>query len=345
MRIPGTMKAAFVRERGPVESIEYSDLPTPQPGAHEVLVRVTTVAVNPVDTLVRSGAYRTQLPFPFVLGRDLVGSVVAVGERVTHFHEDQPVWTNSLGHNGRQGSFGEYACVPEERAYHLPPHVDPDLAVAALHPAATAYTGLVHHAWVRPSDVVFVGGGAGNVGSAVLQLASSIGCRVIVSAHGEDDTAWCRENGAEAVMDYQDTNLAAQVRAAAAHGVDIHWDTSGRYDLEQTAQMLAFGGRVLLTAGSEARPVLPVGSFYRHNARLLGFVLSAARVGDLAEAAVTINRMLATGRLVPRIAEVMPLSRAAEAHRRMESGAVRGRLVLRPDGREGGAVGSSGVET
>lgn len=329
------MKAAVANERGPVDTIVYSDLPTPEPGPGDVLVQVISVAVNPVDTLVRSGAYPTQLPFPFVLGRDLVGIVRATGERVTSFHEDQRVWTNSLGYDGRQGSFAEYACVPEERLFPLPAHVDPDTAVAALHPATTAYTGLVHHAGVRPSDVVFVDGGAGNVGSAVLQLATAIGCRVLVSVHGEDDAAWCREHGAEAVMDYRDANLAAQVRAAAAHGVDIHWDTSGHYDLDQAAEMLAVGGRVMLTSGADARPELPVGALYWKNARLVGFVVSGATVSELDEAAVTINRMLAGERLVPRISEVLPLSRAADAHQRVESGQVRGRLILRPGSSEG----------
>lgn len=329
------MKAAFVDERGSADNIAHADLPTPEPGPGDVLVQVISVTVNPVDTFVRSGAYPTQLPFPFVLGRDLVGVVRATGERVTAFHEDQRVWTNSLGHDGRQGSFAEYACVPEDRVYPLPAHVDPDTAVAALHPAATAYTGLVHHAGVRPSDVVFVDGGAGNVGTAVLQLATAIGCRVIVSVHGEEDAAWCREQGAEAVMDYRDANLAAQVRAAAAHGVDIHWDTSGRYDLDQAAEMLAVGGRVMLTSGAESRPALPVGPFYRKNARLVGFIISGATAGELSEAAVTINRMLAGERLVPRISDVLPLSRAAEAHQRVESGQVRGRLVLRPASSDG----------
>lgn len=331
MRVPTTMKAAFVRERGPADTIEYGDLPTPQPRPGEMLVRVQAVAMNPVDTLVRSGAFPTQLPFPFVLGRDLAGVVAGVGERVTHFRLDQQVWTNSLGHDGRQGSFAEYACVPEERTYPLPSPVDPETAVPALHPAATAYTGLVHHAWVRPSDVVFVGGGAGNVGSAVLQLAHAIGCRVLVSCHGPDDTAWCREHGAEAVMDYKETNIAAQVRSAASHGVDVHWDTSGHHDFDQATEMLAFGGRMLLTAGTQARPALPVGPFYWKDARIFGFVMSNARLDVLSEAAITINRMLASGTLVPRITEVMPLSQAREAHRRMDSGEVRGRLVLKPD--------------
>lgn len=331
MRVPDTMKAAFVRERGPVENIHYDDLPTPEPGSGEVLIKVTAVAVNPVDTLVRSGAYQTELQFPFVLGRDLVGVVAAIGADVSHFREGQRVWTNSLGHDGRQGSFAEYACAPEERTYPLPAPVDPDAAVAAVHPAATAYTGLVHHAVVRPSDVVFVGGGAGNVGSAVVQLATAFGCRVIASVHGAEDTVWCREHGAEAVVDYREANLAAQVRAISSHGVDVHWDTSRHHDLEQATEMLAFGGRVLLTAGAHARPALPVGPFYRNNASLLGFVLTNARPDELAEAAITINRTLGAGTLAPRIAGVLSLSDAREAHRRMESGEIRGRLVLHPE--------------
>lgn len=331
MDVPDTMKAAFVRERGPAEHIVYGDLPTPHPARGQVLVRVEAVAVNPVDTFVRSGVFVTEMPLPFVVGRDLTGDVAAVGDAVTRFEVGQRVWTNSLGHEGRQGAFAEYACVDADRLYHLPPGVDPVTAVAAFHPAATAYTGLFHHAGVRPGHTVFVGGGAGNVGSAVVQLASAAGCRTIASAHGEEDTQWCRSNGAELVVDYRDPELEAKVRAVAQDGVDVHWDTSGHHDVERAVDLLAQGGRLVVMAGPTARPTLPVGPFYFKNARMVGFVISKARVEELAEAAVTINRMLAAGALATRVSEVLPLARTAEVHRRMEEGRVRGRTVLRPE--------------
>jgi NADPH:quinone reductase-like Zn-dependent oxidoreductase len=159
------MRAAYLTELGPPEAIRLGDLPVPEVGPTDVLVEVDTVTVNPVDTLVRSGRYPTPTPFPFVVGRDLVGSVAAVGAGVTGFAAGDRVWCNSLGHGGRQGSFAEYAAVPAERLYHLPDRADPVEAVASFHPAATAYLALYRHGRLRPAQTVFVGGGAGNVGT------------------------------------------------------------------------------------------------------------------------------------------------------------------------------------
>ena len=136
------MRAAYITELGPPEAIRLGDLPVPEIGPTDVLAEVDTVTVNPVDTLVRSGGYQTPTPFPFVVGRDLVGTVAAVGAGVTGFAAGDRVWCNSLGHGGRQGSFAEYAAVPAERLYRLPDGADPVAAVASFHPAATAYLAL-----------------------------------------------------------------------------------------------------------------------------------------------------------------------------------------------------------
>jgi NADPH:quinone reductase-like Zn-dependent oxidoreductase len=101
-------------------------------------VRADAIAVDPVDAFVRSGAYATPTPFPFVVGRDVVGTVAETGPGAVGFRVGDRVWCNSLGHGGRQGACAEYSVVPVDRLYHLPDGVDPVTAVAALHPAATA---------------------------------------------------------------------------------------------------------------------------------------------------------------------------------------------------------------
>jgi NADPH:quinone reductase-like Zn-dependent oxidoreductase len=324
------VKAAFIEAPGPAEAIRYGRLPDPRPGSGQLLVRVEAVAANPVDTLVRSGGYPTRLPFPFVVGRDLVGVVEAAGPGAGRFPAGTRVWSGSLGHDGRQGSFAEHACVDEQRLYRLPDGVDPLAAVAAVHPATTAYTGLVHHAGARRGERLLVGGAAGNVGSAALRLAVDLGCEVVATARGEEDLAGCRRAGAAHAFDYRDPELTAKVRAAVG-GVDVHWDTSGRGDLGAAVELLAERGRILLTAvGGGARLPLPVRPFYVKGARLVGFAISRSSIGELAEAAAAVNRLLAAGRLRPRIAQVLPLAEAATAHRLLESGHVRGRLLLRP---------------
>ena len=110
----------------------------------------------------------------------------------------------------------------------------------------------------------------------------------------------------------------------------MFWDTSGHHDLDLATDVLAPGGRILLTAGGAARPALPAGPLYTRDVSLHGFVISRASASDLALAAGHINRMLASGELAVQIAGELPLAQTAEAHRRIEAGQVRGRLLLRP---------------
>jgi len=134
-RPPPRMRAAWITELGPAEAIAVGELPVPAPGPADVLVRVELAAVDPVDLLVRSGAYPTPTPFPFVVGRDLVGTVAVSGPGAAGFAPGDRVWCNSLGHGGRQGACAEYAVVAAERLYHLPAGADPVAAVALVHPA------------------------------------------------------------------------------------------------------------------------------------------------------------------------------------------------------------------
>lgn len=331
-----TMLAAYVPAPGPVETIRVGELPVPPLGADEVLVTVETVAVNPVDTLVRSGAYATTVPRPFILGRDLAGTVLEPGGAVTTFRPGDRVWCNSMGHDGRQGSFSQYVSVPATRLYHLPAHVDPRLAVAVAHPAATAYLAWFVHARLRPGETVLVGGGAGNLGIAATQLAVRAGARVLVTARAEDHDR-CRAAGADAVLDYRDPDLATAVLAHAPDGVDVVWDTSGRQDVGVSAAVAAAGGRIVITSAPE-RTVVPLRRLYTRDVSVLGLVISRARSGDLAAAAAVINQMLTENRLSARIVAELPLQAAAHAHRQLESGDLSGRLLLHPWDREGEAV-------
>lgn len=178
-----TMSAAYLTALGPPDRIQFGDLPVPVAGPTDVLVAINLVAVDPVDTPIRSGAYPTLTPFPFVVGRDLVGTVVAPGPGAPFRPGDQ-VWCNSLGHDGRQGSFAGYAVVPAERLYRLPAGADP--AVAVAHPAATAYLAWFVHARLRPAETVYVSGASGNVGFAAVQLAQGAGARIVASARPAD---------------------------------------------------------------------------------------------------------------------------------------------------------------
>ena len=325
------MRAAYIERLGPPEEIRFGELPDPVPGPTDVLVDVTATTVNPVDTFVRSGAFATPAAFPLVIGRDLVGTVAATGPGAAGFRIGDAVWCNSLGHGGRQGATAERAVVPVDRLYHLPAGVSPVRAVTTVHPAATAYLALFTHGRVRAGETVVVAGAAGNVGNAVVTLAVDAGARVIATAAAADAT-YCRQLGATAVFDYRDPAVADRIRAACPDGIDAYLDTSGVNDLATAVGLLARRGRIVLLAGAATRPVLPAGPLYTKDCSIVGFVISHATATELAEAAHTINRLLAAGRLQPRAVQSMPMSAAAEAHRLMEKGALHGRrVILHPD--------------
>lgn len=323
------MRAAYITRLGGPEVIEVGDLPDPMAGPGDVLVRVGHAPVNHVDTFVRSGGYDTPTPFPFVIGRDLVGMVVEVGPGVVGFEPGQPVWCNSMGHGGRQGSSSELVAVPAERLYPLPAEADPLALVALVHPAATAYLGLFRDARLRLGETLVVMGAGGAVGSAVVQLGARAGARVIALT-SQRSVDWARACGAEVVLDHGDPDLSEAVAAAAPDGVDVWWDNSARGELGMPLRRLALGGRLVVVAGMTARAAFTLGELYLKDASLLGFVISNASVADLAEAARAINAAVAAGGLKVRPPQVLALEEAAAAHARMESGeAGAGRLVLR----------------
>ncbi|MFI1831226.1 NADPH:quinone reductase [Streptomyces sp. NPDC020412] len=322
------MRAAYIERLGEPEEIRCGELVEPRPGPTDVLVDVEATAVNPVDTFVRSGRYRTPTPFPFVVGRDLVGRVAEAGPGAPGFAPGDRVWCNSLGHGGRQGAAAERAVVPVDRLYRLPRGVDPYESVAVFHPAATAHLALFAHGGLRSGETVLVAGAAGNVGAALTALAAAAGARVIATASARD-APYCRALGASDVVDYRAPDLGERIAAAAPDGVDVHLDTSGRNDLAQAVALLAPRGRIVLLAGATSRPVLPAGELYMKDGSLRGFAISRATATELADAAGAINRLLAAGALRPRRVETLPLTAAAEAHRRLEAGEVHGaRLVL-----------------
>jgi NADPH:quinone reductase-like Zn-dependent oxidoreductase len=324
-QLPTTMRAAVITSLGDAETITITERPIPVPGATEALVRVEWSAVNQVDTLIRSGAWRTPIPFPFIVGRDLLGTIVDVLP-ATGFAVGDRVWCNSMGHAGRQGVCADYAAVPVERLYRLPDDVDPVQAVATFHPAATAHVGLRHRALLRPGATVVVGGAAGSVGSCATRLATEAGATVIATAR-PDAHERCRELGASEVFDYAADRLADLIRAAAPDGVDVYWDTSGHATLNDVTPTLRPGATIVVSAGRQAQPPTPLWPLYTNDITVTGFVISRAATNELADAARAINALLGGASSPVEVSHVVPLEETARAHQLVEDG-VRGRVVI-----------------
>jgi len=330
------MKAAYITQTGGPDAICVGSLPDPVLGPRDVLVRIGAAAVNPIDTYVRAGTVAMPLSFPFVVGCDLAGEVVAVGDEVDVLRPGMRVWGSNQGLLGRQGTCAELAAVDERWLYRTPDSVsDRDAAATAL-VAITAHLGLVDHGMLAPGETIFVNGGSGGVGSAVVQIAKILGARVIASVGSAAKGDRVRGLGADVVLDYHRSDLVDAVRAAAAEGVHVYWETLREPAFDQAVAMLGEGGRMVIMAGRDARPAFPVGPFYVKGCRLLGFVMFKATAQRQAAAAADINRWMATGRLKPLIDRVLPLDRVAEAHAVQESatiqksGSLSGKIVIEP---------------
>ncbi len=330
------MKAAFIRKTGPAESIEYGDLPTPEPGDGQVLVKVSAVAVNPVDTYVRGGLFPVELPLPFVVGCDLAGVVERVAPGARRFRVGDRVWGSNQGLLGRQGTFAEYAAVDEDFLYPIPDGVKDEDAAACALVAITAHLGLVRDARLTEGETLFVNGGSGGVGSMVVQMAKAIGARVVTTAGSDDRVERCRDLGADLAINYKKGDVAAAVSKFAPGGVNVFWETRREPDFDHAVELLAERGRMVLMAGRDARPEFPVGPFYVKGCSLHGFVMFKATPEEQRRCAEDINRWLASGALKANIDRVLPLAETAAAHRLQEdstinlAGTLAGKIVLKP---------------
>jgi len=327
------MKAAVIKKTGGPEVIQWIEVPMPDPTPYEILVKVGAVAVNPVDTYIRSGKYKMDPPlnFPFVVGSDMVGRVEKIGKQVTQFKVGDRVWTNSLGLEGRSGSFAEFVVVEESRLYKAPDAVDDKGLAALLQAGATACLGLVKAALLKAGETIFVNGAGGNVGSAVVQVAKARGAQVVATTSGADKISWCKEIGADSVLDYKEKDFDHVLKKSFSAGVDVFWDTSRNPNFEMSVPLLARKGRIILASGADAHSSFPVGPFYRKECSMKGISLLLATVQELQQCAELMNFCIEKGKLKGKIAHVMPLSEAGKAHEMVESQPnLWGKIVLVP---------------
>jgi NADPH2:quinone reductase len=329
------MKAAYINETGEPGVIQYGELPDPEVNAGEVLVKVGAVAVNPIDTYIRSGTVPLATSFPYIVGCDLAGTVESVGSNTTRFKVGDRVWGSNQSLFGRPGTFAEYAAVNEDWLYPTPQSMSDQIAAAGALVGITAHLGLNLHAGLQAGETVFVNGGTGGVGSAVVQLAKAAGAKVVASVGNAEKKSLCESWGADLVVDYHDANLDEQIsQFAESNGLHVWFETQREPTLDRTVALMSQRGRVILMAGRAARPEFPVGPFYVKDLRLIGFAMFNASEDEQRASAEAINVTFEQGNWQPQIGRTFPLSEAAAAHQLQEentlsgTGTLTGKIVL-----------------
>ena len=322
------MKAVYVYEQGDPSVIQIGDLPVPEVIPKRVLIKVLAVSVNYVDTFIRSGRYKTQLPYPYILGRDALGEVVEVGNGVTQFTIGDLVWTNSMGYDGRQGVTSEYALISTERLFLVPTGADPVKLIGAVHSAATAAIVLQDVMQLLPDQTLLIEGAAGHVGSKLLWLAHKAGAKVVTTSN-QRDFSRLREIGSSVCFDYHDDRLFQKLAEQFPTGFDQIIDTSGEIALQTNSDLLALKG-VLTLITTPRGEIFSARQLYMNCQQIKGFVISHASLSQLQLAGKLLNEAFKEGQLLEDDIAIRSFDEAAEVHRLLDENKERRKIILVP---------------
>lgn len=306
------MKAVRIHEFGGVDVLRLEDLPQPEPGEGEVLLRISAASANPVDYKIRKGGYPAVKAdqLPVTLGRDAAGVVAGLGAGVAgRLAEGDEVYA-MLPQD--RGAFAEWATAPAAVCARKPVSLDMIQAACVPLAALTAWQGLFVHGRLEAGQRVLIHGASGGVGPFAVQFARSRGAEVLATASG-DKRDFVRSLGADRVIDYHSERFED-----VARDVDLVYDMIGGDTQARSWSVLRRGGRLVSTVQEpDAARAREAGvTAMRYTAQPDG--------GQLAEIAGLIDR----GEVKVTVDRVFPLDRAAEAEDRLEHGHVKGKVVL-----------------
>ncbi len=240
-----------------VEALQWKELPTPQPKTGEVLVEIKAASLNFPDLLIVQNKYQIKPPLPFVPGAEYAGVVAAVGPDVKHLQVGQNVACLS-----GTGGFGTHTIAPAALCLPLPPGFPHADAAAFIMTYATSHHALVDRGQVKPGETVLVLGAAGGVGTAAIQIAKTLGARVIAAASSDEKCELCRSIGADATINYSREKLREAIAAATGgRGPDVVYDPVGGDLAEPALRSLAWRGRYLVIGFASGRDAAIVISF------------------------------------------------------------------------------------
>jgi NADPH2:quinone reductase len=319
------MKAIQVHEFGGPEVLRLEEVPKPQPGPGEVLIRMHAIGVNPVETYIRAGTYARLPPLPYTPGNDGAGVVEQIGDSVTEFKPGDRVYT---GGSLTGSTYAEFALCKTAQVHPLPANVSFAQGAAMGTPYATAYRGLLQRADAKPGETVLVHGASGGVGTAAVQLARARGLRVFGTAGSDEGRKLAREQGAHEVFDHRAPDHFEQImKATGGRGVDVIVELLANVNLGKDLTILAKGGRVAII-GSRGRVEIDPRDTMQRDVDLRGMALPNTPPEEMASIHAALVAGLENGTLRPVIGKEFPLAEAAQAHRAvMEPGAL-GKIIL-----------------
>jgi NADPH:quinone reductase len=316
----------------PEDVLELAEVPLPEPGPGQLLVRVLAAAANFPDVLLCRGSYQVRPPLPFTPGVELCGEVVEVSADVTRFSVgDRVIGGAALPY----GAFAEYAVMDAPRAFPAPASLDDDEAAPFLVTYQTGWFGLHRRARLTAGETLLVHAAAGGVGSGAVQLGQAAGARVIGVVGGPEKAALARELGADVVVDrYAEDFVAVVKEVTGGRGADVVYDPVGGETFRKSTKCIAFEGRIVVVGFASGEiPSAALNHALVKNYSILGLHGGLYEQRDPAlvlDCQAELTRLAAAGLIRPLITERLPLTDVPDALRRLGAGTTTGRLTFKP---------------
>lgn len=325
------MRAVLVEDFGSVDTHKISDVDSPSPNSDEVLIDIHAIGINFPDTLMMQGLYQTKPEQPFTPGRDVAGTISAVGENVTGFKVGDRVMAIVPW-----GAYAEQCLALPARCFHLPSDVDYVTAAGMATVYMTSWVALMERGGYQPGEKVLILGASGGVGLAAVQIAKAHGAFVVGGSSSESRGKIVLENGADAIVDLSvadiNENLRQQVfEVAGKQGVDIVLDPLGGDIFTAALRTLAFAGRIVCIGFIAGIPTARANYFNVKNVTLVGMALDLHfrfKPEVIKTAAADILELLNEGKIKPRIEGVYALEDFQSALSQFKETKSPGKLVL-----------------
>ena len=320
------MKAIRVSEYGGPSVLKLEEIPVPQPGQGQVLVRNHAVGVNPVDTYLRSNTDNRGPKLPYTPGGDAAGVVEAVGAGVGSVKPGDRVYVGG----SVSGAYAEMSLCNEAQVHTLPGQVSFAQGAAMNVPYATAFHALIHRAHGEAGESVLVHGASGGVGIAAVQLARARGMKVIGTAGTERGRRLVSEQGAHHVLDHTAPGYLDEIaKLTGGLGVNVVLEMLANANLQKDLEIIAMGGRIAVI-GNRGNTEINARSAMNKNAAILGVALFNTTPAQLVGLHAALVEGLANGSLRPVIAIELPLAQASRSHEAVMESGHHGKIVLVP---------------
>ena len=330
------MKILHCKEYGPVDSLVWEEVESPEPQDNEVLIDIKAAALNFPDFLIVQGLYQFKPELPFAPGNEGAGTIKKTGKNVTRFKEGDRVYFMAP-----HGAFAEQICINEFGVFPIPDEISFQLAASYQMAYGTSYHALVQRGDLSEGDEVLILGASGGVGLAALDIVKAKGARAVVGVSTEEKAKICRDYGADEVIVYgtgpkdkeEAKAFSAELKSKSIKGgYDIIYDPIGDCYAEPAFRAIGWKGKYLVVGFAAGQiPKLPINLTLLKGASVVGVFWGAFTGREFEENQKNIsdiNRMLSAGEIKPLISKEIPMENAVEAIQMIGSRGVVGKVVL-----------------